>query len=584
MRATRRSFLVIVCFLLLGACARPAAANSAVGKKVYQNTLPGTVWIETRPNGRPGLTGTGWVVDRERRLIVTNHHVVGTEAVVYVYFPTYRDGRLIAEKVLYRPETAVRAEVLDSDPTRDLGIIRVASLPEGTVALKLAAASPEPGEGLHLVGNPGASDALWIYSSGTVRSVYHKTVHFPAQPWMAAQTVSARVIESAVSSNGGDSGGPVMNDKSELVGVHFMGGAGRGMARHIDLSELKSFLGEVYGLLDPAPVAAEGQPAGGHGPRATAAGYARRGFRYQLKGLHDRAIADFTRALEKDPALAEAYRGRGRSFSVKRDHAAALADCNEAVRLAPNDFLTWNERGNTHHERGAFDQAIQDYTQAIRLRANDAQLHANRAVSRQFKKEFAEAIADYTEALRLDPAHDGATRNRGWCRLQLRQHRDAEADFLALLRRNPNDANATFWLGAVCEDAGDLAPAEKLYRRAMELDRNIATWTTEFATKRLRVVNKTGERLTVSLQYETLAANGQWVWKSRTAGQPGQAYTLQPGQELDIHDGGPIAARRVRIWAVSETRQWLRDRDQDVWLLRGTYRLRNLQTMVYTFQ
>jgi tetratricopeptide (TPR) repeat protein len=570
MRATRRSFLVIVCFLLLGACARPAAADST-GKKVYQSTLRGTVFIEVRSNAaRPGWFGTGWVVDRERRLIVTNHHVVGAEAVVHVYFPAYRDGRLVAERAQYRPDMAVRAEVLDSDPTRDLGVIRVDSLPEGTVALKLAAVSPEPGEGLHLVGNPAASDALWIYSAGTVRSVHHKTVFWPAEHGKPAQTVSARVIESAVTSNGGDSGGPVMNDRGELVGVHSMGGAGQVMVRHIDLSEVKAFLGDVHGLLDPAA--------------ATAAGYCRRGFRYQLKGLHDKAIADFSRALEKDRNLADAYRGRGRSFTVKGAHDSALADCDEAVRLAPNDFLAWNERGHAHHNRRSFDLAVRDYSKAIELRPGDAQLYANRGATRQQMKAFPQAIADFTEALRLNPAHDGALRERGWSRLQLRQHRDAEADFAALLRRNPNDANATFWLGAVHEDAGQIEPAEKHYRRAMELDRNFATWTTEFATKHLRVANRTGERLTVSLQYETLDASGQWVWKSRIAGQPGQAYTLEAGQELDIHDGNRIAARRVRIWAVSDTRQWLRDRDQDVWLLRGTYRLRNLQTLVYTFQ
>ena len=44
-------------------------------------------------------TGTGWVVDRGNRLLVTNHHVVEHQVSVLVLFPLFRDGKLIVEIV-----------------------------------------------------------------------------------------------------------------------------------------------------------------------------------------------------------------------------------------------------------------------------------------------------------------------------------------------------------------------------------------------------------------------------------------------------------------------------------------------------
>src|SRR5262245_28890807 len=135
----------------------------------YVRTLRGTALILT-PTG----TGTGWVIDLDKGILVTNEHVVTTHEQVEVIFPAYdKDGRPVAERSHYqRHGQRFAAEVIDADGQRDLAIIRLKERPsDGIAVVKLAEREPRPGDRVHSIGNPDASDALWVYSAGTVRQV-----------------------------------------------------------------------------------------------------------------------------------------------------------------------------------------------------------------------------------------------------------------------------------------------------------------------------------------------------------------------------------------------------------------------------
>src|SRR5260370_28735908 len=87
-------------------------------------------------------------------------------------FPRYQDDRLVAEFSAYTDSMIIAAKVLDTDLQRDLAMIQVQELPKGVKELRITAGAVDVGETVHSVGNPGASGTLWIYTSGTVRSVY----------------------------------------------------------------------------------------------------------------------------------------------------------------------------------------------------------------------------------------------------------------------------------------------------------------------------------------------------------------------------------------------------------------------------
>jgi len=62
--------------------------------------------------------------------------------------------------------------------------------------------------------------------------------------------------------------------------------------------------------------------------------YHRRGTAYASKKEYDRAIADFTEAIEIDPKHVSAYNDRGLAHTSKGDYARAIADVTRAVELS----------------------------------------------------------------------------------------------------------------------------------------------------------------------------------------------------------------------------------------------------------
>lgn len=224
----------------------PAPVPGDVGANVYRQVLHSAVWVHSdRGSGRLA-TGTGSLVDKGRRLVLTNYHVVGDVKRATVFFPDYgSDKKAISDRKHYidhANKLGIPGDVVEIDKEGDLALIRLDRVPEGARELALASASPDPGQTVHSIGNPGKSGALWVYTPGKVRQVYSKK-------WRAkldektTLNFQAKVIETDSPTNPGDSGGPLVNDKGELVGVT-QGGAldAQLLSTFIDISEVKRLL------------------------------------------------------------------------------------------------------------------------------------------------------------------------------------------------------------------------------------------------------------------------------------------------------------------------------------------------------
>src|SRR5207249_11462107 len=114
--------------------------------------------------------------------------------------------------------------------------------------------SPGPGQRVHSIGNPGSSDGLWLYTSGTVRQVYHKK--WQSRGSQRIYSFEAEVVETQSPTNPGDSGGPLVNDQGDLVAVTQGTASGAQLlSLFIDLSEVRTFLTSKK-LLPRLPAAA----------------------------------------------------------------------------------------------------------------------------------------------------------------------------------------------------------------------------------------------------------------------------------------------------------------------------------------
>jgi len=73
--------------------------------------------------------------------------------------------------------------------------------------------------------------------------------------------------------------------------------------------------------------------------RSLSIAYMSRGLAYKANGDLDRALADYTKAIELDPKDAYAYYNRGLHYRAKGDLDHAIADYRKAIELDPKDAL-----------------------------------------------------------------------------------------------------------------------------------------------------------------------------------------------------------------------------------------------------
>jgi len=236
-----------------GLCALLFLAVSASQAKAdaenYTKTLGSTAWIITSDADDETSTGTGVLVDDEKRLVLTNAHVVGDTRSAVVFFPDIKNGLPEVMRKHYLDKVVKLAQpgkVVAIDRKRDLALIQLPKLPAAATAIELAESSTTPGSSVDLIGNPGGSDVLWVYTSGTVRSVYDKKFRSNYGQH------DFRVVETQSPIKPGDSGGPVVNAEGKLVAIAQSFSPNSALVSFcVDVSEIRAFIDSSW---KPAPL------------------------------------------------------------------------------------------------------------------------------------------------------------------------------------------------------------------------------------------------------------------------------------------------------------------------------------------
>jgi S1-C subfamily serine protease len=212
------------------------------GTEIFNRVVRSTAWIVVA--GKVSM-GTGALIDKEKGRLLTAYHVVlGHEnQEIFVFFPAFYDGKLIEKREHYTSwnypyQDFIHVKrIVKKSPEHDLALLELERVPEGVSALPLAEESPRPGEQVHTIGNPAASQ-LWKYTWGVVGQVTEIE-----DPPYNNQRIKAWMIVTQAPINPGDSGGPLVNDACELVGVNSSGLTDvQQVNRCIDIREVKALL------------------------------------------------------------------------------------------------------------------------------------------------------------------------------------------------------------------------------------------------------------------------------------------------------------------------------------------------------
>ena len=189
-------------------------------RSVYAAASPSVVSVRTGSG-----SGTGFLVDSDGT-IVTNAHVVGDSSQVQVRFDD--KGSL------------VDADVLSVDTSTDLAALKVSDVPDGVQPLKLANSdSVQVGDTAIAIGYP-----LGLDRTATAGIVSGLERQISAPNGFSID----KVIQTDAAVNPGNSGGPLLNSRGEVIGVNSQiatagGGEGNvGIAFAIPVNTVKEVL------------------------------------------------------------------------------------------------------------------------------------------------------------------------------------------------------------------------------------------------------------------------------------------------------------------------------------------------------
>jgi tetratricopeptide (TPR) repeat protein len=162
------------------------------------------------------------------------------------------------------------------------------------------------------------------------------------------------------------------------------------------------------------------------------------------RGDEELALEDYSAALRLQPGDAVLFRRRGQLFLRKGDLDEAIADFARAVDVEPKNPENWSLQASAHARRGDHDAAIDDYEEVLTLNPEDENAWFGLGNAHYCQRDFEAAIEDYTEVLRLNPKSVWALGNRGKAHALRGEHARAVEDFTRLLFLDPTNARAAW--------------------------------------------------------------------------------------------------------------------------------------------
>ena len=166
------------------------------------------------------------------------------------------------------------------------------------------------------------------------------------------------------------------------------------------------------------------------------------------------------------------YITKGNTYVKLRRWQRAIQEYSKALEIAPHTYLTYTRRGSAYRKIGEYEKAIEDYTKALTLCQEKAENYYHRSLAYRHLQDYDNAIADCEQALDLNPNLAAAYNHFGNLAFDLEEYETAIENYQLALKYDPNLVIAYNNLGVVYSKLNQYHKAKRSYDVAVQLNPN----------------------------------------------------------------------------------------------------------------
>ena len=355
MMLLKPSFLkqLVVVFILTFVFKNNLISQTFNAQEIYKKYNDAVVVIHAFNNDKLVSQGSG-VILNDKGFVVTNYHV-------------YEGSTKI--EIVHKLKVIPHIEIYGFDKEKDILILKIDS--KNFPTFKIGNSNNlKIGQKIFTIGSPlGLENSI---SEGIISGL------------RKYEEVERKLIQITASISSGSSGGAVINDKGEIIGISTL------------------TLKEGQSLNFAIPIEDVLQVENNYNDEDfninSAEEYFKIGLAKQRLQDHRGAISDYNKVIELNPQYAYAYYNRGIAKYDLEDYRGAISDYNKAIELNPQYAEAYYNRGIAKRKLEDYRGAISDYNKAIELNPQDAAAYNNRGNAKHILKDTNGACLDWSKA------------------------------------------------------------------------------------------------------------------------------------------------------------------------------------------
>jgi|GEM_PF-3078175 len=460
-KAFSKALISFVLAVFLSSNCAYAAAKTV--KQIINYAKYGTVIVKTYKNEQPLGHGSGFFISKN--YVVTNYHVI-------------EDGNSFIVRTYDKEEYKVK-KIIALDASYDIAVLELAGVPKNIKVLTMADIMPEQGDDVLVIGAPIGLD--YTVTRGIVTAIRD-------------MDRNGTCIQIDASISPGNSGGPVLNDQSEVIGIatFFLPGDKNAPAQNLNFavsvqyvkyllnSGYKKFAtDETYNRALEYYRAGEDekaipllQPYAESHPEKTDAWYYL-GMSYYYTGNYENSLECFRHVLRIDKNDYASYNNMALNFIKLKKYGDAMDACDKSLEImpsGPDSANAYNNMGICYYETGKYYDAVDYYKKALRYKPGSTTFFNNMGLAYEGLKQYDNAVNCYDAAIKANPNDYGAYYNLGYLYYNDKQDETAAKYFARVIKLNPNYADAYYYMGNIFYYKKDYKTAREFYEKTIDLN------------------------------------------------------------------------------------------------------------------